>query len=61
MPDRDTAVRKAHQIAQALLSVADQRVPWAEGMVVVECSDGSQPMTLPIVDIAVNEAKATWH
>ncbi len=61
LPDRDAAVAKARQIAQALLSVADQRVPWVEGEVVVECSDGSQPIVLPIIDMAVGEAKATWH
>ena len=61
LPDRDAAVKKARQIAQALLSVADQRVPWAEGVVVVECSDGSQLIALPIIDMAVAEVKATWH
>lgn len=61
LPDRDAAEKKARQIAQALLSVADQRVPWAEGEVVVECSDGSPPIVLRIIDMAVDEIEATWH
>lgn len=61
LPDRDAAVEKARQIAQALLSVADQRVPWVEGVVVVECSDGSQPIILPILERLGGKAKATRH
>ncbi|GJD61753.1 hypothetical protein CS379_05280 [Methylobacterium frigidaeris] len=61
LADRYAALEKAHQLAHALLTFGDGRVPWADGVLVVESSDGSEPFTVPIIDMAAGEVKATRH
>jgi hypothetical protein len=61
LADRDAAEGKAHQLARALLSLADSSLPWAEGELVVECGDGSDPITLPIGSLVASDAKPVGH
>jgi hypothetical protein len=60
LADRDSALRKARKLACALLSFGDERVSWMDGVLVVECSDGSEPITVPLAD-AMAEASAPLH
>lgn len=61
LADGDAALGKAHQLARALLTLADSSVPWTEAEVVVECGDGRDPITVPIGALAASEAGPGTH
>ncbi len=61
LADGRAALEKAHQLADALLNFGDSRVPWAEGELVVESSDGGDPVAVPITAAVTGDAKATRH
>lgn len=61
LADRDAASGKAGQLARALLSLADGSVPWTEGELVIECDDGSDPITVPISSFVASEAEPVVH
>ncbi|KMO40464.1 hypothetical protein VQ02_07450 [Methylobacterium variabile] len=57
----EAAREKAHQVARALLELADSRIPWTEGVLVIESSDGCEPIILPIIDALTGREKMTHH
>ncbi|WP_288587561.1 hypothetical protein [uncultured Methylobacterium sp.] len=52
--DAAAALRAARRLARALLDLADPTVPWTDGALVIESGDGSEPVILPLRDVAAD-------
>ncbi|WP_425463305.1 DUF6894 family protein [Methylobacterium terricola] len=61
LENKQAALAKARQLAQAFLDFGDRSVPWTEAVVVVEDSDGSEVVHVPIGDLIGSGAETLRH
>lgn len=61
LADKNAALNKAHQLVQALLNFGSGTVPWTDGVLVVESSDGCETIHVPIVPAVEGKVTVRRH